>query len=81
MTLQFAREVIIIAGLPVIGTIEVEAEAEIDRYDGLYDLHLVCTGFEAEDGQKRPWSAVERPCEDWLRQNRGMVERRAFERH
>lgn len=78
MILEFSRECIIVAGVPILGTIEVEAEAEFDRYDGLYDLHLVCTGFDPETPQGLTWEAVDTPCAAWLAGNRGRVEKRAL---
>lgn len=83
MTLSFSREVIIINGLPIIGTIEVEVEGERDRSGGLYDgswlLDLTATGFEPETPlAELLWSGAEGPCETWLAANKGRVEKRAL---
>lgn len=81
MTLEFTREVVILNGLPVLGTIEVAVEAELDDYDGLFDFYLTCTGFEPETPiPGLLWPAVDAPCAAWLAQNKDRVERRALER-
>lgn len=73
MTLTFNREVIISAGLPIIGEITVEAELEDGR------LYLTATGFEPETPVPGLlWSAVEGPCDAWLAQNRSRIERKAL---
>lgn len=75
MTLEFDREVIILRGRPVIGTIAVEADLE----DGL--LYLTATGFEPETPVSGLlWATVEGPAEAWLSQNKGRVEKRALKR-
>lgn len=78
MTLEFSRECIIINGLPTLGTITVEIEAEFD-FDGLGAIYPVCTGFEPEDArQGLLWASVEGPCEAWLAANKGRVEKRTL---
>lgn len=84
MTLEFTREVIIVNGLPIVGTIIVEVEGELDRSGGIYHgswlLDLEAVAFEPEDGGKGLlWSAVKGPLEDWLTANKLRVEHRALE--
>lgn len=79
MNLEFTREVIIINGLPVIGTVSVEVEGELDGYDGLFAIDFTCTGFEPETPQAGLlWSAAEGPCDTWLAANKSRVERKAL---
>lgn len=84
MKLLFDREVVIINGLPIVGTVEVEVEGELDRTHGLYHgswvLEAEVVSFEPEDGGKEPlWSTAKAPCEDWLAANKLRVERLALE--
>lgn len=79
LTLEFTREVIILEGVPVLGTIEVAVEAELDDYDGLFAIHLICIGFEPETPLAAlQWSDVATPCRAWLTQNKDRAERRAM---
>lgn len=78
MILQFAREVIIVNELPVIGTITVAVDFELDPYDGLFALDCYCTAFEPETPPAPTWEAVEAPCDAWLTRNKVRVERRAL---
>lgn len=80
MILKFTREVIIVAGVPVIGTVTVAVDFELDPYDGLFGLDLYCTEFEPETPQALTWAAVEGPCEAWLAQNKVRAEKKALKR-
>lgn len=81
MTLEFTREVIILNGLPVLGTITVEIEFERDEHDGLFFLYPTCIGFEPETPiPGLLWPTVDAPCTAWLAQNKDRVERKTLER-
>lgn len=72
--MQFEREVIILNGLPVIGTVEVEITGQRDRHDD-WDLEITIHHFEPEThaGRLPGWREA---CEQWLIEHQDRVQRK-----
>lgn len=72
MTLEFTRECIIVAGAPILGTIDVRVEIQ----DGLRFLYVAA--FEPETPlPDLLWAAVKAPCDEWLVDNYKRVQKSA----
>lgn len=76
MKIQFEREVIILRGVPVIGTVEVSVTGQRDRHDD-WDIVIEVCDFSPETPAGRlRWSEARNACEHWLVDNCSRVQRK-----